>query len=51
VRYNPADQAAALARGGELARQAGKVAPRIILEPTLQMQGVEAMAALAYDRP
>jgi hypothetical protein len=51
LRYNPADQAQALAQGGRLASQAGKVAPRIILEPVAQMQGVEAMAALAYDRP
>jgi hypothetical protein len=51
LRYNPADQAQALAQGGRLAAQAGKVAPRIILEPVAQASGVEAMAALAYDRP
>jgi hypothetical protein len=52
LRYRPTDQAAALARGGALAHSAGAAGnkARIILEPAKDASGIEAMAALAYDR-
>jgi len=50
LRYRPADQAAALARGGELATMAvgAKFPARVILEPVAQ-GGLAVSAALAYD--
>ncbi len=52
LRYRPTDQAAALARGGALAQSAGAAGDkaRIILEPAKDATGIEAVAALAYDR-
>lgn len=52
LRYRPADLAQALARAGDLARDAGHAAghARIILEPVDRLGGIEAMATLAYDR-
>ncbi len=52
LRYPPAAQGQALARGGELAKVASArgMAPRVILEPTPKAQELEAVAALAFDQ-
>ena len=52
LRYPPAAQAQALARGGDLAQAASArgMAPRVILEPSPAVPALEAVAALAYDR-
>jgi hypothetical protein len=52
LRYPPAAQAGALARGGALAQAASArgMTPRVILEPSPAAQTLEAVAALAYDR-
>ncbi|WP_246027200.1 hypothetical protein [Novosphingobium umbonatum] len=56
LRYNPGQQAAALAQGSALAASAREFGgptgarARIILEPSAQEERLEAVAALAFDQ-
>jgi len=56
LRYNPGQQAAALAQGSAMAASAREFGgpigakARIILEPSVQAERIEAVAALAFDQ-